>query len=377
MKILIAPDSFKGSLSAGEICNIVEKAAIDVFGQVEIGKLPVADGGEGTVEAILEALNGEEVKVEVKSPDFRNIIGTYGIFNKTNAIMEMAEASGITLVEERNIFKMNTFGTGEMILDAIQRGVDTIYIGIGGSATNDLGAGFASALGVKFLDKDGNEVYPIPENFHLITDIDESKVSEKVKNTKFVIMSDVKNPLLGETGATYIFGKQKCGCNENLDHMESRMTHLAKIIEEKKGISISNIEGAGAAGGLGAGLLAFTNSEIKSGVFTILDILEFKKHLEGTSLVVTGEGRMDNQSSYGKVPFGVGSLCKEKNIPCVAIVGGLGDKYEEIYNHGVNTIITTTDRIMPLEEALDNAEYFCYTAAVRLFKGIQVGMSCV
>ncbi len=371
MKILVAPDSFKGSLEAYEICDIAEQAVKQHFPTAEVIKLPMADGGEGTVTAVLSALNGREMKVTVKSPDFRDITATYGIFDGDKAIMEMAEASGITKVENRDIMKMNTFGTGQMILDAIDNGCKTIYIGIGGSATNDLGLGFISSLGVKFLGKCLNEVAPIPQNFEYIYDIDLSGLNPKILNVEFIIMSDVKNPLVGENGATHIFSKQKGSTEETLPILEKGMIHLAKIIEEKLNIKISDVEGAGAAGGLGAALLAFTNAKMMSGIESITQILELERHLDGVSFVITGEGRMDNQSAFGKVPFGVGTLAKSKNIPCYAVVGSLGSEYSEMYNHGISSIITCVDGIMSLEDAIDNSRELCFNACDRLIRFIK------
>ncbi len=371
MKIIIAPDSFKGSLEANEICDIVEGSAKKIFGDIDVIKLPMADGGEGTVAAILPHLKGTLIKSKVKSPDFRDIEATYGIFDQDKAIMEMAEASGITLVEERNIMQMNTYGTGQMVLDAIDKGVKTIYIGLGGSATNDCGLGFASALGVKFYDCDGNEVAPIPENFQRISDIDFKSIDSRIKDIKFVIMSDVKNPLLGKSGATYVFSRQKGSTDENIESLEKGMAHVASVIKDKIGIDVSLLEGAGAAGGLGAGLLAFTEATMQSGVVTILDILEFEKQLEGTSFVVTGEGRMDNQSAFGKVPFGVGTLCKKHKVPCYAIVGSLGKEYQEMYNHGITSIMTCVDSVMELDVAIENANQLCSYAAERVFRFVK------
>ncbi len=376
MKILVAPDSFKGSLEAYEICEIVEKSAKEIFKNAEVVKIPMADGGEGTVSAVLPSLNGEKIEVTVKSPDFRDIKATYGIFDGDKAIMEMAEASGITLVENRDILKMNTFGTGQMIIDALNRGVKTIYIGIGGSATNDLGIGFVSALGVKFLDKKGSEIAPIPENFSEIFDFDMSNINPLIKNAEFIIMSDVKNPLLGENGATHIFGRQKGATDEIIENLETGMTHLAKIIEKNLGVSIRDTKGAGAAGGLGFALLAFTNSKMQSGIDTIIDILDVEKQISDVDIVITGEGRMDNQSAFGKVPFGIGELSKKLSIPCFAIVGSLGKEYKDMYNHGITSIITCVDSIISLDEAIQNAQHLCENATERLLRFVRIHIDC-
>lgn len=374
MKILVAPDSFKGSLSAMEICNITETVAKEIFQNCEVVKLPVADGGEGTVESILDTLSGKEMIVEVSNPLGKRIKSNYGIFNKDKAIIEMASASGLPLIktDERNVLNSNTYGTGELILDAIKNGAKKIYLGIGGSATNDLGIGCLAALGVNFLDADKKTIDPIPANFKKIVEIDTSTLTKEVLDTEFVIMCDVKNPLLGNDGATYIYGKQKGITEKDMPEFEEGMAHICKVIEDKTKVTISNREGCGAAGGLGAGLLAFTNASIQSGVDTILEILEFNEKLSGSNLVITGEGRMDNQSAFGKVAFGVGSLCKANNIPCIALVGGLGDGYEDMYQHGITSIMTTTDKIMSIDDAIKDADNLCRKAIYRLLKMVQI-----
>ncbi len=366
MKILVAPDSFKGSLSAKNICEITERVATEIFEEIEVLKIPMADGGEGTVEAVLDALNGEKVEITVKNPLGNPHKATYGIFNQTNAIMEMAEASGITLVSdsERNILKQNTYGTGEMILDAINRGVNAIYIGIGGSATNDGGIGFASAIGAEFLDKNGEKIEPIPENFEKICDVNTENIDKRILSTKIVIMSDVTNPLLGEKGATYVFGRQKGANDSNIDILERGMAHLAEIYKQKLGKDVGNIAGSGAAGGLGAGLLTFTNATMNSGVSTIMDIVSLENAVKNVDLVITGEGMMDYQSAYGKVCSGVGSLCKKYDVPCIAIVGAMGENAEAMYNYGITSIMTTVNKIQSLDEAILNAEEL-FRSAVR------------
>ncbi len=373
MKILIAPDSFKGSIEAHRICDIGEQAAKKLKPDIEVIILPMADGGEDTVSAVLASLSGERVTVGVQSPDFREIDAAYGMWDNTNAIMEMAEASGITKVEKRDIWQMNTFGTGQMVLDAVSRGAKTIYMGIGGSATNDCGIGFAAALGVKFLNANGTEVSPIPKNFMQIAKIDDSGISQKIRDIKFIVMCDVSNPLLGESGATHVFGKQKGVKDEDRDRLETGMAHVAKMIEAKYGKHIINAPGAGAAGGLGASLLAFMNATMRSGVEVVLDILNFDEALYGVDLVITGEGRMDYQSAFGKVCYGVGQRCKQKNIPCIAVVGSLGERYEEMYDHGITSIMTTVDGIMSLDYAIENAEDLCEKAMNRALRFALIG----
>ncbi|MFI3174918.1 MAG: glycerate kinase [Bacillota bacterium] len=377
MKIVVAPDSFKGSLTANEICTIVKTVAEEVFEGCEVVGIPVADGGEGTVDSILQALNGNRIDLKVQNALGQKISTYYGIFNESCAIMEMASASGLPLIpeKERDVMQSNTYGTGEMILHAMENGCETIYIGIGGSATNDCGIGCMEALGVVFLDDSGQKINPVPDNFMKITKIDTVNLHEKIKDTKIIIMSDVKNLVLGERGATNVFGPQKGASKEQLLILEKGMEHIVNLMEKSQNIELKMIEGGGGAGGLGAGLFAFTHATMQSGVETVLDILEFKEKTKGADLIVTGEGMMDYQSAYGKVAYGVGNIAKEQNIPCVAVVGGLGKNAEVMFSHGIDTMTTTVNGIMTLDEAMAEAEQLCMQSVRRLFRAIAVGMT--
>lgn len=374
MKIVVAPDSFKGSLGAEEICEIVERVARDIFKDCEVLKIPMADGGEGTIQSILQTLQGEELSIKVCNALGEEIEARYGIFGENEAIMEMSQASGLPLiaVEKRNIMQSNTYGTGQLIADAIQRGCKKIYLGIGGSATNDLGIGCMEALGMKFLDKNEESVVPVPENFLKIQTIDIREMID-MNEVEIVIMCDVKNPLLGDRGATAIFAPQKGASAEQMQELEAGMKHMITIIEKQCGIFIREQEGTGASGGLGTILLAFTNASMQSGIETILDILGFAEQLEGANLVITGEGMMDSQSAYGKVAYGVGCMAKAKGIPCVAVVGGLGEQAEEMFEYGIDSMITTVNSVMSLEEAVKNAHELCEQAVIRMFRMMEIG----
>ncbi len=375
MKIVIASDSFKGSIEAIQIGNIVERVAKKTLAQCQVVKIPMADGGEGTVDCLMESLQGRKVECTVKNPLLRDISAEYGLVNEM-AVMEMAVASGITLVsdDERDVMKQSTYGTGQMLIHALEHGCREIYIGIGGSATNDGGIGFAQAIGVKFYDAEDREVETIPENFTKITRIDASQIHEQVLQANITVMSDVTNPLLGPTGATYVFGKQKGATPELQKKLEAGMEHYIGIAEQVTGRLVRNEAGAGAAGGLGAALMLFTNAKMQSGIETVLEVLDFQNRIYDADLVITGEGRMDYQSAYGKVPAGVGKVCLSENIPCVAIVGGMGERAEEMYNHGIRSIIPTVNGIMPLEEAIEHAEELYESAVERLLRCIKVGM---
>lgn len=376
MKIVFAPDSFKGTLSADRICELLEEKAKLIFPGCETIGIPVSDGGEGATDVVVSATKGTFCEVTARGPLGEPVCAKYGIFRENHAMIEMAAASGLPLVprDKLDIRHASTYGTGEMIADALNQGIRKFCIAIGGSATNDGGIGCAAALGVKFLDEKGGELDALPVNLHKIASIDMSGLHPQVKESEFVVMCDVTNPLLGETGATYIFGPQKGADEEDKKFLEAGMENYAKVLEKTFGKDIASEPGAGAAGGLGAGLLAFVNARLNRGIETILDILNFDQVIAGADLVVTGEGMMDYQSVYGKVPFGVGSAAKKQDIPCIAIVGGMGRDAANIYEYGVDSIITTINGAMSIEKALENAEELFSNAAERMFRMVRVGM---
>lgn len=377
MKIVFAPDSFKGTLSAEKICGLLDEKAKLVFPGCETVGIPVSDGGEGAAEVVVSATKGTFRTVTVQDPMGKPVQARYGIFHGDCAIIEMAAASGLPLVpvKERNIRRASTYGTGEMIADALEQGIRKFHIAIGGSATNDGGIGCAAALGARFLDEKGQELMPVPENLCNIHSVDVEHMNEHIKESSFTVMCDVTNPLLGETGATYIFGPQKGATEEDKIFLEHGMGNYAKVLKDSFGKDIAAVPGAGAAGGLGAGLLAFTDAGLSRGIEAVLSILDFDHVIEGADLVVTGEGMMDYQSVYGKVPMGVGMAAKKQNIPCIAIVGGMGSGAADIYKYGVNSIITTINGAMPIEKALENAEELFSNAAERMFRLVRAGMA--
>lgn len=376
MKMIFAPDSFKGSLSSIQVIEVLKVAAYKIFPDCEIIGIPIADGGEGTVEAIVLCSKGEYKQIKVKNTLGEDVLSTYGIFHNDSVIIEMASASGLTLIspEQRNPLYTTTFGTGQLIKDALDKGYTKINIAIGGSGTNDGGIGAMSALGVKFLDQEGKEVKPIGESLIQIIDIDIAGIHPLISKAEFTIMCDVNNPLLGPNGATYVYGPQKGADEKILEQLEEGMKNYANVIERKFHRNIANEPGAGAAGGLGAALQLFTGAKLKPGISTILEIINFKEALENVDLVITGEGMIDWQSAFGKVPSGVGLLCKEKGIPVIAIVGGMGKAAQDIYQYGIESIITTINAEMNLEEAMERAEELLLDAAERMFKVINIGM---
>ena len=376
MKLLFASDSFKGTLSSDQTIELLTKAAQEVFGSCETSGVPVADGGEGTTDAVVKARSGEIITVPVHGPLMEMEQGFYGRLSESEAILEMAAASGLPMVpeEKRNPLNTTTYGTGELLKAALDAGYTEIAIAIGGSATNDGGMGFASALGIRFLDQDGNVLEGRGEDLEKVAHIDMSGLDPAVQKAHFTVMCDVTNPLCGPDGATYTFGKQKGGTPEILDRLEKGMQNYRDVIIREFGVNPDEIQGSGAAGGLGTALKVFLHAEMKSGIETVLDLIDFDARLEGVDLVVTGEGRTDWQSCFGKVMQGVGDRSAKHQVPVAALCGGLGPDYEKIYAHGISSIMTTVDGPMPLKEALDNASELYYKGAIRMFRFLQTGM---
>ena len=376
MKLLFASDSFKGSLTSEKTVELLGKAAREVFGECECSGVPVADGGEGTVEAVVAAEHGEYVKLKVHGPLMEETDSFYGIFGADKAVIEMAAASGLPMVPEepRNPMNTTTYGTGELILDALKRGYRDISIAIGGSATNDGGMGCARALGVKFLDQDGNELEGFGRDLAKVAAIDISSLDERVKDSKITVMCDVTNPLCGKDGATWTFGKQKGATLEIQEELEKGMCSYRDVIRETFGIDCDGIPGTGAAGGLGAALMVFLGGEMKSGIETVLDLIRFDERLEDVDLVVTGEGRTDWQSCFGKVMQGVGMRAKAKGIPVLGLSGSLGKNAMDICSCGISSLMTTVNAPMPLSEALERAEELYYEGALRMFRFVRTGM---
>ena len=377
MKFLFASDSFKGTLSSRRTAELLTRAAQEIFPGCECRCLEVADGGEGTTEAVLSAAGGRRMEAMVCGPLWERRKACYAALDGRRAVMEMAAASGLPLVpaELRDPRNTTSYGTGELIRDALDKGFRDLSIAIGGSATNDGGIGCMRALGVRFLDEDGNELSGCGGDLIKIRSIDRSGMDPRLRDTHVTVMCDVTNPLCGENGATRTFGKQKGGTPEILDELEAGMENYRELLRREFGIDMDEEPGAGAAGGLGAALLSFLRAELRSGIETVLDLIEFDKKLEGVSLVVTGEGRADWQSAFGKVMQGVGRRCLLQGVPAVAIVGSMGDGAEQIFDYGIESMITTVNGVMPLEEALERAEELYLGAARRLFRMLRAARS--
>ena len=327
-KIIIASDSFKGSVSSTEVAIATEKAISKIFPNCNIVKITIADGGEGTVEALTSAMNGQIISCSVLDPLMKTITTQYGILEDGNtAIIEMASASGLTLLseEERNPMVTTTFGTGELIKDALERGCRKFLVGIGGSATNDAGTGMLQALGFKFLDEKGRELEKGGQILEHIYTIDDSNILPQLKECQFTIACDVDNPFSGENGAACVYAKQKGADPKMIKDLDRGLKKFAGVISKTSGKNIDNIPGAGAAGGLGGGFLAFLNTELKPGIQMILEVLQFKEQIKGADLVITGEGKLDKQTGMGKTAAGVLTAASKQGIPVIALGGAVED----------------------------------------------------
>ena len=356
LKILVAPDSFKGSLSAMEVCNNIEIGIRKVGQDIDIIKVPMADGGEGTLEALIPSTNGDIYEKTAKDPLFRDISGKYGILGDgRTCIIEMARVSGLLLLrkEERNPMNTTTYGTGQLILEGLNQGCRNFIIGIGGSATTDGGIGMAAALGVKFMDGNQEELPPIGSSLLKIKSIDIFNMDERIKESTFTIASDVDNPLYGEEGAAYVYGPQKGADEEMVIKLDEGLRNYSNIIKKDLGKNIGAVKGAGAAGGLGAGLVVFLNAKMKSGVDIVIESTKLEEKMKSIDLVITGEGSIDFQTQFGKTSYGVAKLAKKYKKPVIGICGSLGQGVEVLYDHGFTSIFSIGDKPMTLEESME------------------------
>jgi glycerate kinase len=377
MKIVIAPDSFKESLSALQVANAIEKGFRDVFPEAEYVKIPMADGGEGTVHALVDATGGTVVEKRVTGPLGEQVNAFFGLLGggKT-AVIEMAAASGLHLVpkEKRNPLITTTRGTGELIRAALDVGVEHIIIGIGGSATNDGGAGMIQALGGRLLDRHGNEIAYGGGSLSQLATIDLSHLDPRLKNVKIEVACDVDNPLIGPRGASVVFGPQKGATPEMAQQLDENLSHYANIIEQTLGKQIQDVPGAGAAGGLGAGLLAFLEAELRRGIEIVLDAVQFDKRVKDASLVITGEGRIDGQTIYGKTPVGVAKAAKKYNIPVIGLAGSLSDDSDIVLEHGIDALYSIVPGVIPLSKAFENAEYYLKQTARQIAATLKIAI---
>mgnify|MGYP000713244987 CR=1 FL=1 len=368
MRILIAPGAFKHSLGAGQAADAIKRGLSQALPDATLITLPIADGGNGTLDAWL-AQGGTRYALTVHDPLMRPVEAEYGILpDGKTAIIEMALASGIELLTdvERNPLKATTFGTGQLMLDALDKGARRFIIGMGGSATVDGGSGAIRALGVKLLDANGDEIAQGGGYLTEIKAIDSSGLDPRWQDCEIIIASDVENTLLGKKGAAAVFGPQKGASEEDVATLEENLSHFAELIAGQHGKDIRNIEGTGAAGGLSAGLIAFIGGEIQSGIDLLLEYNQFEEELKQVDLVITGEGQMDEQTVYGKGPIGVARLAKEYDIPTIALVGGLNVHDTVLHEAGINAVFSIVDKPMSLDNALQNAALLLEHAALRI-----------
>lgn len=351
-RILLVPDSFKGTMSSREVCDIMAGEIQTYYPQAQVIAIPVADGGEGSVDAFLSAVGGEKVKVPCQGPYLEEREGFYGRLPDGTAVVEMAAAAGLPLVGERlNAGATSTYGVGQLILAAARQGARRIVVGLGGSATNDGGCGAAAALGVRFLDKQGEEYVPTGDTLDRLASINLSHLDSALEGVQLVTMCDIDNPLCGPSGASAVFGPQKGATPEQVEVLDRNLRHLADVTAATLGEDLRNLPGAGAAGGMGFGMRALLGSAMQMGIETVLDTVDFDYLLEGADLVLTGEGKLDTQSLRGKVVVGVARRCAPKNVPVVAIVGDIGDGVEEIYELGVTAVFSINRVALPFEQA--------------------------
>ncbi len=371
---VLAPDSFKESMSAEQACQAMQRGVLQVFPDACCIAVPMADGGEGTVEALLRSLDGQGITCMVTGPLVTQQVSTYFAivdYGRT-AVLEMAKANGIHLLaaEQRNPMLTSTYGIGEMIKQALDRGIEKIIIGLGGSVTNDGGAGMAQALGVQFFNSTGEAIQVCGGNLDQINQIDISQLDARLKNTEILIASDVNNPLCGPNGASAIFGPQKGATPEMVQQLDRNLNHYANLVEASLGISIKNVAGSGAAGGLGFGLMAFADAKLQSGVELIIEQSRLAEKIAQADYVLTGEGKIDSQTALGKTPFGVAQVAQQFNKPVLAFAGLVGEGIESLFDAGFSQIVGINPPDCSLEEALKNGEVNLEKAVSKTIKNI-------
>ena len=352
MKIVIAPDSFKGSLTSIEVSDALEKGVKDIYPKAQIEKIPMADGGEGTVQCLVNATKGKIYQEKVVGPLGEEVVASFGVLgNQDTAVIEMASASGLPLVppDKKNPLITTTFGTGQLIKAALDYGCRKMIIGIGGSATNDGGAGMVQALGVSLLDTDGKEIGFGGAQLSKLNRIDVSKMDDRIKRIKILVASDVQNPLCGPTGASRIYGPQKGATEEMIVTLDIVLSHFADIIKRDLGKDIKDIPGAGAAGGLGAGLMAFLDAELKPGIDIVINTVRLEEVVKDSNLVITGEGEINGSTIYGKTPIGVARVAKKYRIPVVSVSALIDKSGEIVKKHGIDYLIKPENPDMDID----------------------------
>ncbi len=380
MKIVIAPQAFKGSISALDAAEAMRKGILAVFPDADVALVPVADGGDGTLETLVEGSGGEIRQAEVTGPLGERRPTQWGAMGDgITAVIEMARTSGLALVplDRRDPLNATTYGLGEIVSAALDDGFRRFIMGIGGSATNDAGAGMAQALGVRLLDAAGNELPHGGAALANLSRIDMTGIDPRVTESSFLVACDVSNPLTGPEGASAIYGPQKGATPEMVQTLDAALLHFSEIARHDIGADVNDLRGAGAAGGLGGGMVAFLDAELRAGVDIILDTVGLDAALEGADLVLTGEGALDYQTVYNKAPIGVAERAKRLGIPVIAIAGTLGDRYQLVHERGIDAAIAITNAPMSLEEASSRAAELVTDATEQAARMMKVGMSVV
>jgi glycerate kinase len=377
MKIVIAPDSYKESLSAMEVANAIEAGFREIYPNAEYVKMPVADGGEGTVDAMVAATGGRKISVSVTGPTGKPVMAEWGLIDPQTAVIEMAAASGLERISavERNPLITTTYGTGEMIRAALDLGVKQFIIGIGGSATNDGGAGMLQALGYRLLDQHGRDIPRGGAGLSDLATIDISSADPRLQDCQFKVACDVTNPLTGPMGAAQVFGPQKGADAAMVALLDENLKHYARIVTQELGTDVEFVPDAGAAGGTGAALLAFMKAELHSGIDIVLAALGLELIIADADLVITGEGRLDSQTINGKVPVGVARLAKRHGKPVIAIAGSLSPDVAIVYKHGIDSAFSAVNRVCTLHEAFDFAASNIKLTARNIAALLQIGHS--
>ncbi|WP_319242745.1 glycerate kinase [uncultured Propionivibrio sp.] len=369
MRIIVAPDSYKGSVSALGVAQAMERGILKIHPDADVLKMPIADGGEGTVEALVAATGGQLRHQDVSDPLGRCIRAHWGILGDgRTAVIEMASASGLPLLasEERDPLRATTYGTGELIRAALDAGLRKIIIGIGGSATNDGGAGMARALGVRFIDAAGSELPDGGGALARLTTVDLSRLDPRLAESDILVACDVDNPLCGPRGASAVFGPQKGATPALVAELDAALWHFATIAQAATGRSVADTAGAGAAGGMGAGLLLFSPARLRPGVEIVLDAVRFGEIVKGADFVITGEGRTDFQTAFGKAPVGVAKAAKLHRVPVFCLSGSLGEGADETLAQGIDAVMSICDRPMVLDECMARGEELIEAATMRL-----------
>lgn len=371
MKIVIAPDSFKGSLSAVEVALSMEKGIKKAFPDAETVRLPMADGGEGTMDTLVATTGGYKKSVAVTGPLGEKVEAEYGVLGDgKTCVIEMASASGLSLVPSKSLnpLKATTFGTGELLKQALDDGFSSFILAIGGSATNDGGAGMLQALGMRMADEAGNEIAFGGSGLLHVQTIDRSGFDPRIQRSSFLIASDVQNPLVGKTGASHVFGPQKGATDEEVVFLDQCLTHWADAVEKETGVHLHQLPGAGAAGGLGGAFQAFFPSQIKRGIDIVIESTGFLSALEKADLVVTGEGQVDFQTAAGKVAMGVAQAAKSRHVPTVVLAGSIGKGIESLYEFGIVSVNSIINKPMTLADAFVEAPELLEQSAEQLIR---------